>query len=114
MLKIEDIVNSTENLKLDESSHILIGYPVHAFNSPKIVVDFAKKLPSSNGQKVSIFNQKFLDELNSKLSADTFKLLKQFKNQKFNKEEIPSVLIEGRIICDGVSIVNLSGFGVND
>lgn len=45
-----------------------------------------------NQQKVSIFNQKFLDELNSKLSADTFKLLKQFKNQKFNKEEIPSVL----------------------
>ena len=55
MLKIEDIVNSTENLKLNESSHILIGYPIHAFNSPKIVMDFVKKLPSSNGQKVSIF-----------------------------------------------------------
>jgi len=45
-----------------------------------------------NQQEVLIFNQEFLDELNPKLSADTFKLLKQFKNQKFNKEEIPTVL----------------------
>ncbi|MDP3442867.1 MAG: helicase-related protein, partial [Ignavibacteria bacterium] len=45
-----------------------------------------------NQQKVSIFNQKFLDELKPKLSTDTFKLLKKFKNQKFYKEEIPGVL----------------------
>jgi len=49
-----------------------------------------------NQQKVSIFNQKFFDklkdELKPKLSADAFNLLKQFKNQKFHKEEIPSVL----------------------
>ncbi|MCF8341399.1 MAG: DEAD/DEAH box helicase [Chitinophagaceae bacterium] len=45
-----------------------------------------------NQQKVSIFNQRFLDELKPKLSSDTFKLLKQFKDKKFYKEEIPSVL----------------------
>ncbi|MBK6444262.1 MAG: hypothetical protein IPF81_02805 [Bacteroidetes bacterium] len=45
-----------------------------------------------NQQQVSIFNQRFLDEFKPKLSADTFKLIKQFKNQKFYKEEIPSVL----------------------
>jgi superfamily II DNA helicase RecQ len=45
-----------------------------------------------NQQQVSIFNQRFLDELKPKLSEDTFKLFKQFKNQKFYKEEIPSVL----------------------
>jgi len=45
-----------------------------------------------NQQKVSIFNQRFLDELKPKLKADTFELFKQFKNQKFYKEEIPSVL----------------------
>ncbi|MBK9543378.1 MAG: ATP-dependent DNA helicase RecQ [Bacteroidetes bacterium] len=45
-----------------------------------------------NQQQVSIFNQRFLDELKPKLSSDTFKLFKQFKNQKFYKEEIPSVL----------------------
>ena len=45
-----------------------------------------------NQQQVSIFNQRFLDELKPKLSADTFKLFKQFKNQKFYKDEIPSVL----------------------
>ncbi len=54
LFKIEDIINNDGNLKLDKASHILIGYPIHAFNSPKIVVDFVKKLPSSNGQKVSI------------------------------------------------------------
>lgn len=45
-----------------------------------------------NQQQVSIFNQRFLDELKPKLSADSFKLFKQFKNQKFYKEEIPAVL----------------------
>jgi len=45
-----------------------------------------------NQQKVSIFNQRFLDVLKPKLSADTFKILKQFKNQKFYKEEISQVL----------------------
>jgi len=45
-----------------------------------------------NQQQVSIFNQGCLDELKPKLSADTFKLFKQFKNQKFYKDEIPSVL----------------------
>lgn len=45
-----------------------------------------------NQQQVSIFNQRFLEKLKPKLSVDTFKLLKQFKNQKFFKEEIPSVL----------------------
>ncbi len=46
-----------------------------------------------NQQQVSIFNQRFLDELKPKLSTDAFNLFKQFKNQKFYKEEIPSVLI---------------------
>jgi len=45
-----------------------------------------------NQQKVSIFNQRILDELKPKLSVDAFKLLMQFKNRKFYKEEIPSVL----------------------
>lgn len=45
-----------------------------------------------NQQKVSIFNQRLLDELKPNLSEDAFKLFKQFKNHKFYKEEIPSVL----------------------
>jgi ATP-dependent DNA helicase RecQ len=45
-----------------------------------------------NQQQISIFNQSCFDELKPKLSADTFKLFKQFKNQKFYKEEIPSLL----------------------
>jgi superfamily II DNA helicase RecQ len=45
-----------------------------------------------NQQRVSIFNQRLLDQLNPRLSANTFNLLNQFKNQKFYKDEIPSVL----------------------
>lgn len=45
-----------------------------------------------NQQKVSIFNQKCLDELKPKFTAESFKILKQFKNHKFYKEEIPIIL----------------------
>ena len=44
-----------------------------------------------NQQKVSIFNQSFLDEIKPKLSPETFKILKQFKNKHFYKNEIPLV-----------------------
>jgi ferredoxin len=32
-----------------------IGYPIHAFNAPKIVFDFIKLLPSGGGKKVFLF-----------------------------------------------------------
>ena len=54
-IKIEDIVSIKSPLYLDDIDHLLIGYPIHAFNTPKIVVDFAKNLPIVNGIKVSIF-----------------------------------------------------------
>lgn len=40
---------------LSDYDHILIGYPIHAFNAPKNVVDFVKNLPESNGKHFSIF-----------------------------------------------------------
>ena len=42
----------------DVSDYDILGiaYPVHAFNAPSIILDFAKKLPKSRGQRVFILN----------------------------------------------------------
>lgn len=45
-----------------------------------------------NKQKVAIFNKKFYEELKDKISEEALKLLKNFENQKFQKEEIPEIL----------------------
>lgn len=45
-----------------------------------------------NEQKVAIFNQKFYEKIESKISEEALKILKRFKNQKYNKEEIPQIL----------------------
>jgi len=54
-IKIEDVFRKGAMPDTNGVDHILIGYPIHAFNAPKIVVDFVKMLPSGNGQEVSIF-----------------------------------------------------------
>jgi len=53
--KIEESVHDNLFPELKNTDHVIIGYPIHAFNAPKIVVEFVKKLPSGNGKKVSIF-----------------------------------------------------------
>ena len=45
-----------------------------------------------NKQKVALFNKKFYEELKDKISEEALKLLKNFENQKFQKEEIPEIL----------------------
>lgn len=46
-----------------------------------------------NQQKIVIFNQKFYDNIKTKISEESFKLLKKLKNQKFFKNEIDDVLL---------------------
>lgn len=45
-----------------------------------------------NEQKVAIFNQKCFETLETELSEEALKLLKNLKNQKFYKEEVPEIL----------------------
>lgn len=45
-----------------------------------------------NEQKVAIFNSKFFKKIESVISKETFSLLKKFKDLKFCKEEVSSVL----------------------
>ena len=49
--KIED---NNFAYNLDEYDMIGIGYPVHAFNAPSIILDFAKNLPQQEGKKFFI------------------------------------------------------------
>lgn len=53
--RIEDVILNRVISDTTGVDHIIIGYPIHAFNVPRIVVDFAKALPLGNGTKVSIF-----------------------------------------------------------
>lgn len=81
-----------------------VRYTIH-FNIPSSIESFVQEAGRAgrdrkvalstilfNQQRVSIFNQKFFDKLKPKFTAEAFKLLKKFKNQKFHKEEISSVL----------------------
>lgn len=49
------IENINEIPQISDADHILIGYPIHAFNAPENVVNFTRKLPASNGRFFSIF-----------------------------------------------------------
>ncbi len=53
--KLEKIIDSLNTLNLKKYDYIILGYPIHAFNAPKIVVRFAKLMPQSEGQKIYIF-----------------------------------------------------------
>ncbi|MCL2817811.1 MAG: EFR1 family ferrodoxin [Clostridiales bacterium] len=50
--KIEDA--GVRNINFSEYDMLGIAYPVHSFNAPKIVIDFAKQLPGSNGMSTFI------------------------------------------------------------
>ena len=52
--KIEN--TSAQELNLQNYDIIGIAYPVHSFNAPKIVIDFAKQLPKANKDKVFIIS----------------------------------------------------------
>ena len=64
-----------------------IAYPVHSFNAPKIVVDFAKRLPETNGLDTFIIHSAGADSVSNYASSDLLirKLLKKGYNVFYNK-----------------------------
>lgn len=54
IVKIEDILKDKSGLEPEKYDIIGIGYPIHAWNAPKIVFEFIKRLPESD-KKVFIF-----------------------------------------------------------
>ena len=59
-VKLEPIPYDYSHIDFSLYNHILIGYPIHAFNAPKVVCDFAKHLPKVTGQHISIFKGRIL------------------------------------------------------
>ena len=52
--RIEDVMKGKNQVEIDNYDIIGIGYPVHAFNAPRIVFKFIKELPAGD-KKVFIF-----------------------------------------------------------
>lgn len=57
LIDIHEIENpDTRDVQIQDYDIIGIAYPVHSFNAPKIVIDFAKQLPKANGINTFIIN----------------------------------------------------------
>jgi len=53
--KIETIIKKKTQIKTEKYDLIGIGYPIHAFNSPKIVYNFIQQLHNDKGKKAFTF-----------------------------------------------------------
>ncbi len=51
VMKIETIIKKKIKVKTEKYDLIGIGYPIHAFNAPKIVYDFVHRLHNDKGKK---------------------------------------------------------------
>lgn len=51
---LSDMANKSEINNPTDFEYIGIAYPIHAFNAPYIVLDFAKKMPTANAKKYFI------------------------------------------------------------
>ena len=50
------LIENINNISINEYDIVGIAYPVHAFNAPKIVIDFANILPKVNSKSTFIIN----------------------------------------------------------
>lgn len=55
VMKIENIIKKKIRINTEKYDLIGIGYPIHAFNAPKIVYDFIHHLEFGKGKKVFTF-----------------------------------------------------------
>jgi len=55
LIKIEDVLKSRVKADFKKYEVLGIGFPVHAFNAPRIVFDFIKLLPKSKDKEAFIF-----------------------------------------------------------
>ena len=55
LLRLEEIVRKDDYASLEKYDLLGIGYPIHAWNAPRLVAEFLKRLPRSKGQPVFLF-----------------------------------------------------------
>ena len=96
-------------LSVSEYDALGIAYPVHSFNAPKIVIDFARQLPATNGTDTFIVNTAGED---NKINYSSSNLLMKILNKKgyrvfYNKLiEMPSNFIVKYDEAKAAEIVN--------
>ena len=74
--KIEVIINKKIKVKTEKYDLIGIGYPIHAFNAPKIVYNFIQQLHNDKGKKVFTYRSSgdpFLNGGSTNLLRDILK-----------------------------------------
>jgi len=55
LVRIDDVLLSGAAPDTSRYSIVGLGYPIHAFNAPRIVYDFVDKLPKADGKKTFLF-----------------------------------------------------------
>ncbi len=55
LLRLEEVMRKGDYASLEGYDLLGIGYPTHAWNAPRLVADFLKRLPRSKGQPVFLF-----------------------------------------------------------
>lgn len=55
LLRLEELMHEDGYASLEGYDLLGIGYPIHAWNAPRLVVEFIKRLPRSKGQPVFLF-----------------------------------------------------------
>jgi len=89
--KIEE--SNGQDALLSEYDALMIAYPTHSLNAPKIVVDFAKQLPKSNNMNTFIVHTSGVDSVVNYGSSDLLikKLSKRGYRVRYNRlVEMPS------------------------
>ena len=71
-----------QSIDLSEYDLLGIAYPVHAFNAPRIVIDFANHLPESNGLETFIIGS--MGEDNPMNYASSRTLIKRLEGKGYH------------------------------
>ena len=54
-IAMDELVKSNINVEMGNYDIVGFGYPVHAFNAPRIFFDFINKLPNGNQKRTFVF-----------------------------------------------------------
>jgi len=73
---------AVQSAALSEYDAFGIAYPIHSFNAPKIVIDYAKQLPKTNGAKTFIIHTAGEDAKVNYASSDL--LIKILKSKGYH------------------------------
>jgi len=123
IFKIEEV--NGQNIDMPQYDGLIIAYPTHSLNAPKIVINFAKKLPKASGVSTFVINTCSVESnsnygssqlLNKKLSKRGYqvlynKLVEMPSNfaSKDTEKQVITTLARADVLAVGIAkdIINL-------